>query len=289
MGLVGVAIFAFSFPFTKLLVPSTGPYFIAFGRAAVAGLASGLFLLIRGGPVPDLKTLGFLGLSAGGIVFMFPLLSAMSLEIVDSSHAGVILALMPLMTALFGVLIDGDRPSGKFWFWAAVGMLLTVYFAYSRSPGELNMGDLLLFAGMIFCSMGYAVGGKMTHSVGGTVAICWSLVLSLPVTIPSAIWFFRAEFLELSTPLWFSFFYLALFSQLIGFFFWYSGLSRGGIARVSQIQLLQPFFTIFVSYFILSEKIEIFSLVIAAGVVISVSLGKSTVIRKKNIDSKIHR
>ena len=51
-----------------------------------------------------------------------------------------------------------------------------------------------------------------------------------------------------------SFAYLAVMSQFIGFFAWNKGLAMGGVAKVSQVQLLQTFITLGVSALLLGEK-----------------------------------
>jgi drug/metabolite transporter (DMT)-like permease len=71
-----------------------------------------------------------------------------------------------------------------------------------------------------------------------------------------------------------SFLYLALVSQLLGFFVWNRGLALGGIARVSQTQLLQPFITLAASALLLSEPINRQTVIFAFMVAVSVGIGK---------------
>jgi len=49
--------------------------------------------------------------------------------------------------------------------------------------------------------------------------------------------------------------YVSLFSMYLGFFAWFAGLNIGGVARVSQIQLLQPMLTIVWAALLLDEAI----------------------------------
>jgi drug/metabolite transporter (DMT)-like permease len=49
--------------------------------------------------------------------------------------------------------------------------------------------------------------------------------------------------------------YVAVFSSLIGFLFWYRGLAQGGIAAVGQLQLLQPGFGLILAGTLLHETI----------------------------------
>ena len=52
---------------------------------------------------------------------------------------------------------------------------------------------------------------------------------------------------------YFALLFLGLINNLFAFFLWYRGLALGGVAKVGQLQLLQPFFTIFFSVILLSE------------------------------------
>ena len=73
---------------------------------------------------------------------------------------------------------------------------------------------------------------------------------------------------------WASLLYLCVFSQLIGFFFWYRGLALGGIAKVGQIQLLQPFFTLVIASILLSEPIGLTAVIFATAICLVVWISK---------------
>lgn len=55
----------------------------------------------------------------------------------------------------------------------------------------------------------------------------------------------------------------------------------GGVARVGQIQLLQPFLTIFASALLLGEAIAPITIGAAAVVVTTVALGKKAAIQRR--------
>lgn len=82
---------------------------------------------------------------------------------------------------------------------------------------------------------------------------------------------------------WVSLLYLAVVSQFLAYVAWYGGgMALGGIARVSQIQYLQPFLMILFATLFLNESISWFTIVVAMIVVISVIVGKNTAITKKD-------
>ena len=70
--------------------------------------------------------------------------------------------------------------------------------------------------------------------------------------------------------------YVALFSQWIGFFAWNAGMAMGGIARVSQVQLLQPFVTFALAAFFNDETITLQIVLFAAAVVATVAISTRT-------------
>jgi drug/metabolite transporter (DMT)-like permease len=59
--------------------------------------------------------------------------------------------------------------------------------------------------------------------------------------------------------------------MLVGFFFWYRGLAKGGIAAVGQLQLLQPFFGLLIAAVLLHEKVSPFMIATTLAVVLCVA------------------
>ena len=106
-GLLGVLIFSFSFPMTRLSVAEMNPTFVALGRALVAASLSGLLLVITRQPVPTRAQFGRLAVVALGVVVGWPLFSAWASRFVNASHSAVVNALLPLATATLGALVSG--------------------------------------------------------------------------------------------------------------------------------------------------------------------------------------
>ena len=77
------------------------------------------------------------------------------------------------------------------------------------------------------------------------------------------------------TPLaWGGFGYVAVFSMWLGFFAWYRGLALGGLVRVSQVQLLQPFLALLFAVPVLGEPLEPVTVGFALAVLAVVFLGR---------------
>jgi drug/metabolite transporter (DMT)-like permease len=118
--------------------------------------------------------------------------------------------------------------------------------------------------------------------LGGLQVISWALVFSAPVLIVPAV-LFAPSSINLPLESWLGFLYITVISQFLGFFFWYHGLALGGIAKVSQIQLVQPFLTIMASALLLGERADILTWLVAAVVLVVVAIGKNS--RVVNVNS----
>ncbi|MDH1257253.1 MULTISPECIES: DMT family transporter [Pseudomonas] len=273
-GFIGVLIFSGSLPATRLAVLEFDPVFLTVVRAAIAGaLAVGLLLLFKQRRPAHHQWLSLL-IVALGVVLGFPLLTALALQHVTSAHSIVFVGLLPLATAMFGVLRGGERPRPVFWFFSVLGSALVVGFALSQGLSASPTGDLLMLAAILACGLGYAEGAKLSRSLGGWQVICWALVLSLPLMAVLSLWLAPASFADISLPAWMCLGYVSLFSMLIGFVFWYRGLAQGGIAAVGQLQLLQPFFGLALAATLLHEQVSVGMLGVTLGVILCVAGAK---------------
>ena len=281
-GFLGIAIFSLTLPATRFIAPYFSPFFIGLGRASVAAVLAALILFVFKQPLPNGQQVRGLAVTALGVVIGFPVLTSWAMLTVDASHAGVVIVLMPLLTALIGALISSERPSIGFWVTGLIGAVLVMSYSLLEGNLSFQQGDLLLLAGSLLGALGYAVGGKLSQQLGGWQVICWVLVLSFPfIIIPTFIT--RPEDLSvIPTTVWLSFAYLALMSQLFGFFFWYKGLAIGGIARVSQVQLSQPFLTIIASIVLLGESFNNITFLFAIAIVLVITVSRKMPIKTFN-------
>lgn len=274
LGLCAVTLFALTLPATRFVIDHLNPFFIGLGRAVVAAVVAGLLLWLNGSALPSFRQFRWLAVTSLGVVIGFPLFSAWAMQTVDASHGGIVLALLPLATAMVSVLISHERPSTGFWLAAVCGSLLVLVFALLKGQGDLQLGDLALLGAVISAAVGYATGGKLSREMDGWQVICWSLLIALPFILLPALLSAPENLLNLPSQIWIAFLYLALVSQLLGFFLWNRGLAIGGVARVSQTQLLQPFITLLASMLLLGEAIDLISMLFCCLVVISVAIAR---------------
>jgi len=255
-GAVGMAIFAGSLPATRIAVQGLDAIFLTAGRAAGAGILAVLLLAATRQKLPARGDIIPLLVVAGGVVLGFPLLTALALKSVPSAHAIVFVGLLPLFTSLFAVMRAAEKPRAPFWLWAMAGSAAVCVYALWHSTGGFAAPDLLMLAAIVVCGLGYAEGSRLSKRIGSWQVICWALVLSLPVSLPATLVTLPADLGTVALPAWIGFGYVTLFSMFIGFFFWYHGLLLGGIARVSQIQLFQPFLGLTLAALVLGETVS---------------------------------
>lgn len=270
-GFLGVLIFSGSLPATRVAVMDFDPVFLTVARAAIAGLLGlGLLVMFRE-KHPERGDLFSLVIVALGVVVGFPLLTALALEHITSAHSIVFIGLLPLATAVFGVLRGGERPRPAFWLFSCLGSALVAGFAATRGFSVSLLGDLLMLAAIIVCGLGYAEGAKLSRKLGGWQVISWALVLSLPIMLALTIITMPLSLTDIGDAAWAGFAYVSLFSMLIGFVFWYRGLAQGGIAAVGQLQLLQPFFGLALAAGLLHEQVSATMLAVTIAVVLCVA------------------
>jgi drug/metabolite transporter (DMT)-like permease len=266
-GLTGVVIFSGSLPATRVAVMDFDPLFLTVARAVIAGLLGLCLLFAFREKRPARGDIVSLAIVALGCVIGFPLLTALALKHVTSAHSIVFIGLLPLATAIFGVLRGGERPHPAFWIFSVIGSALVSGYALAQGVSASPAGDLLMLAAVLVCGLGYAEGAVLSRRLGGWQVICWALVLSLPVTIALCIATKPQTIAGIGEPAWLGLAYVSLFSMLIGFVFWYRGLAQGGIAAVGQLQFLQPFFGFALAAALLKESVSWSMLVVTIAVV----------------------
>lgn len=277
LGALGVLVFAMTLPMTRLAVgdtqhPQLSPFFVTAGRAGVAGLLSAVYLLALRCPAPPRALWRTLGFSAAGTVIGFPLGIAMALREVPSMHAAVVTGLLPLATAIGGAVATGKRHSPGFWLCAVIGCALVIAFAYTQGGGRLVRADGWLLFSIVSAAIGYVAGAQAAGQLPATQVISWVLVGSLPLTLPLTMLAWPQERIEPAA--WLGFGYVSLFSMWIGFFAWYRGLAWGGVVRVSQVQLLQPFLALVLAAPILGEPLDPLTLGFSLVILVVVGLSR---------------
>ncbi len=276
LGLIGVAVFGGTLPATRLAVAAIDPMALTAMRTAIAGICSLVLLIVLRRPLPPRRLWPQIAVAMLGVAVLFPLLMSMGMKTVDASHGGVVLGFLPIATALVAVAITHERPKPLFWIASVIGAGLVIAFALRQGGGTFSTGDLLLFASVAVSAIGYGFSGRLTASMPGWEVISWILVMALPLSLPAAALTMPHDLAAIPLKPWLGLLYVALFSQWIGFFAWNAGMAMGGIARVSQVQLLQPFITFALAALFNDEIITLPIVLFAAAVVVTVAISART-------------
>lgn len=281
LGIVGVCIFAGTLPFTQIAVEHLSPLFVTTGRAALAGLLALATLLVLRKPWPTPRLAITIALVALCLAGGFPGFTALAMKTVPASHGGVVLGILPLATSAISTLIAGERPSPAFWLAAFAGAGLVIGFTLHEGGGSLGQGDLFLLAAALSSALGYVISGKLVREgMAGWEVISWVLVVALPVTLPVALWTMPEDPSAVPAWSWIGFVYVALMSQYLGFFAWNAGLALGGIAHVSQVQLLQTFVTLLIAAVLNRETIALSAWLVAGAVFLLVIAANKAKVRQ---------
>jgi drug/metabolite transporter (DMT)-like permease len=261
LGFIGVVIFGGTLPATRAAVADLAPWFVTMGRAAIAGVLAVVVLVALRRPLPPRELWGDIVIASACLVIAFPGFIGLAMQTVPASQGGVVLGILPLATALCGALFAGDRPPAAFWGWSLAGAALVLAFTLKDSGiGQagftLAIGNIYLLGAVAATGIGYAFSARVSRRMPGWETISWACLVALPFTLPLAWWLRPADFGAVGGSAWSGFAYTAVMSQYVGFFAWNAGLAMGGVAKVSQVQLLQQFVTLGISAVFLGERIE---------------------------------
>jgi drug/metabolite transporter (DMT)-like permease len=253
-GLLGVIGFSLTLPATRLAVAELDPVFVGIGRALIAALIAGIALAAVRAPIPSARQSLRLLATALGVVIGFPLLSTWAMMTVPAAHGAVVVGLAPLATALFGAWLAHERPRPMFWLSTLLGSATIITFSLS-GEASLHTGDLLLLGAVIAVGFGYTEGARLSHELGSWQTISWALLISAPFLLIPTLVTMPAHLGAIGWQSLAGFIYVGVVSMFLAFVVWYKGLALGGIARIGQLQLLQPFLTILAAALLLNESV----------------------------------
>ncbi|MEV5201564.1 DMT family transporter [Streptomyces sp. NPDC053720] len=273
---LGVLAFSLTFPATAWGLESFGPWSLVALRTLLGAVIAGAALLLGRVAPPDRRHWAGLAVVAAGVVIGFPLLTTLALQTSTTSHAAVVVGLLPLTTAVFSSLRTGARPSRAFWIAALAGAAVVIVFTVQQSGGELSGGDLYLFGALLICAAGYTEGAGLARVVPGWQVAAWSLVFCLPLAVVGTALALPAEPVRLTAHGVIGLVWVAAGSAFLGLYVWYRGMAEIGVPRASQLQLAQPLLTLLWSFFLLGETVPAAAPVAAIAVLLCIAATQRT-------------
>ncbi|WP_339212650.1 DMT family transporter [Solibacillus sp. FSL W8-0372] len=283
LGFIGIVCFSLTLPATSIAVPYFGEVIVGLGRTVIAAIIVGAIFMMKKQSLPNKSQFKSLLIVTIGAVLAFPLLTTFAMKSLPVSHGAIELALLPLATAGFAMWRGGERPSKRYWIASIIGAITVIIYAIYVGFGQLQKGDLALIAAVIVLGLSYAEGGKLSKELGSWQVIAWAILIGAPFFIIPVGLSISGSMLQAPVEAWISLLYLGIVSQFLAYVAWYGGMAVGGIARVGQIQYLQPFLMIGFSVLFLGESISWLTISLAIIVVGSVIVGKNAPVMKKEI------
>jgi len=275
LGVAGVLLFGGTLPATRLAVAEIDPLFLSAIRAAIAGCLGLLLLLVLRRPIPA-RGLWHEILFAGLCTIVgFPVFMALAMAQVPASHGGVVLGILPLATAAAAALLAHERPSLGFWLASTAGAIIVLVFMVRHSGANtVQLGDLYLLGTVISGALGYTLSGRLSRKLLGWEVISWQVALFLPLSLGLTFVLWPTNLGSVSSSAWAGLAYVSLISQFFAFFVFNAAMAMGGVARVGQLMLLQPFVIVALSVPVNGERFEVSTLFYAAAVVAMVLVGQ---------------
>ena len=277
LGFVGMCMFAGTLPATRLALTGVDPLFLTFARLTLAGCAGVIVLLLARRSLPPRRLWLEMCATAICTALAYPLLAALAMMTVPAGHGGVVLGILPLATAAAAAVLAHERPSRTFWLASAAGTALVLVFMLRRSGGEaITSGDLYLLGTVVAGALGYTLSGRLTRQMPGWEVISWQVVALLPLAAAATFALWPADIAGAPMLAWAGVGYVGLVSQYTAFFMFNAAMAMGGIGRVVQIMLLQPFVTIVLALPVNGEPIDLETILFAAAVVATVLIAQHT-------------
>lgn len=262
--LAAVVLWGISFVATRAALREIPPVTLVFTRFALGtALLFGL-LALRGrlsppprDAWPALAGMGFLG------VFLHQMLQANALRLTTAVHAGWLIGLTPIWSALLAVIVLRERlgltkVAGLVLGFAGALLVIT---RGQLSGGVLALpatrGDLLILASTVNWAI-YSVAGRRTLArLGSARATAFAMLAGWMMVVPVFLW--RAgwnDWPRLSAGGWAAVLFLGIGCSGLGYLFWYSALERLETARVAAFLYLEPLVTLATAVALLGEPVQ---------------------------------
>lgn len=235
--------------------------------------------------VPARSVMVLLILQALFGVFFFSVCLFQGLKQTSALNAGVIMGMLPAVTALTAVIVLKERLSQRY----VVGIALSVAGAVMLERGNAadagampsNLMGLLLIFSAVVCEAMFSVIGKMAGLTMRPLTITtWMSVIGVILFMPYAI--FEAinfDFTKVSLSVWFLLLYYSLVVTVLGFILFYAGLAKVSAVAAGVHMAWVPLSTMLIAVLLLGEPFSVFELIsmlsVMAAVLVIAAGGKS--------------
>ena len=276
--LAAVVFWGISFVATRAALTEIPPVTLIFTRFLLGtALLLGL-LAVRGrlSPPPRDTWPALFGMGFLGVTFHH-LLQATALTQTTAVHAGWLIGLCPIWSALLAALFLREKLTPAKWAGLLLGFAgaLLVITRGRLSGGVLALpqtrADLLILVSTVNWAVYTIVGRRTLARLGSASATAFvelaGLLLLVPFFAARAGW---ADWARLSAGGWGAVVFLGICCSGLGYLFWYSALERLDTAKVASFLYLEPLVTLAAAVALLAEPVHattvLGGLIVLAGV-----------------------
>jgi drug/metabolite transporter (DMT)-like permease len=260
----------------RYVAGDVGPYSAGFLRFCVAVVLLLMLTLRAERGLPRLSLRQFaavllLGLSG---VFAYNVFFFSGLKEVEAGRAAVIIANNPISITLFSVLLFREKIGVR----RLLGILISVFGAivvitrgniagiFSEGFGR---GEFYIFCCVLSWTAYSLVGKAVMRKLSALVTVAYSSVAGTAMLLPLALREgMPGDLAGYSRVDWLGLAYLGVFGTVVGFTWFYQGMSVIGPVRASQFINFVPVFAIILAFLILKEPLTR-SLIVGTALVIT--------------------
>ncbi len=263
-----------SFVATKVVLRELSPVTLIFSRFALGTLLLQLMLALRGEPaLPPRADWGALALMGLVGVFAHQMLQVHGLTLTSAVHAGWLVGLTPIWTALLAGLFLRERFGRAKAAGLVVGCAGAILVVTQGRVGQgvlalpSTRGDLLVMASNVNWAIYTTLGHPTLRKLGSRRATAGAMLLGWLMLVPLFVW--RRGWQEyggLTGGGIAALLFLGIGCSGLGYLFWYGALERIEASRVAAFLYIEPLVTVAAAAVVLGEAVR--GAIVAGGMLV---------------------
>lgn len=282
LGLIALVImFGSAFMFTKLAVQEFSPAIVAAGRIIIAAIMLVIIALLRKESFGFLRNtwLLIIALAITGDCLPFYLIS-WGQQTVDSSIAGILMAVMPLTTIMLAhFFVIGERLTANRVIGFLLGFLGILVLLGPAALAKLETGAnvvismLAILAGAISYAVNTILAKRLPNesflAISAAVLVVASLIM-LPTLISSNHeWMIKLDSIEFVSLV-----LLGVFPTALATIVYFAVIARVGPSFLSQVNYLIPLWAVLMGIVFLNESIGIKAYIALAIILLGIAIAQ---------------
>jgi len=228
-------------------------------------------------PPSETKDLALLAIYALGNFAGFPILFSLGTHMTSGEHAALIMATMPLLVGVIGIILDRRIPRLSWFFGMAIAamgeMALVGLGNLGTAAGSTIAGDAIVFAGCALSAIGLVAGARLGSRMNPLAGAFWAMTIAAVGLAPFAVAHGLStptRYLHLTWATWAAITQITLGAAVLANILFVWALSKGGVVRVAPLQFAQPVCALFFASLLLNERLTLPLLLVAAAIVFGI-------------------